>query len=79
MESRNMSIHSVSAQTRQPHAVWRSVLRVVSLMIIFVALLYAKTAYNSRQAFALVKMPTHTASTNGLLPIMNGRLNGIPR
>ena len=48
-----MSIHSVSAQTRQPHAVWRSVLRVVSLMIIFVALLYAKTAYNSRQAFAL--------------------------
>jgi hypothetical protein len=53
MESRNMSIHSVSAQTRQPHTVWRSVLRAVSLMIIFVALLYAKTAYNSRQDFAL--------------------------
>ena len=53
MESRNMSIHSVSAQTRQPHAVWRSVLRAVSLMIIFVALLYAKTAYNASQDFAL--------------------------
>src|SRR5438132_11765136 len=53
MESGNMSICSVTIQPRQSHAVWRSVLRAVSLMIIFVALLYAKTAYNSRQDFAL--------------------------
>jgi len=53
MESRNLSIRSVSAQPCQPHAIWWSVLRAVSLMIIFVALLYTKTAYNSRQDFAL--------------------------
>src|SRR5262245_52096018 len=53
MENRNMSIHSALAQLCQPHAVWRSVLRAVSLMIIFIALLYAKTVYNSRQDFAL--------------------------
>jgi len=53
MENCNMSIRSALAQPCQPHAAWRSVLRAVSLMIIFIALLYAKTAYNSRQDFAL--------------------------
>jgi hypothetical protein len=53
MENRNMSIRGALAQPCQPHAVWRSVLRAVSLMIIFIALLYAKTAYNSRQDFTL--------------------------
>lgn len=53
MENRSMLIRSTPAQPRQPHAVWRSVLRAVSLLILFIALLYAKTAYNSRQDFAL--------------------------
>src|SRR5947208_2443816 len=53
MESHNMSLCSVPAQPCQPYAVWWSVLRAVSLVIIFVALLYAKTAYNSHQDFAL--------------------------
>ena len=53
MENRNMSTRSALAHPCQPHAVWRSVLRAVSLMIIFIALLYAKVAYNSRQDFVL--------------------------
>jgi len=53
MENRNMSMRGALAQPCQPQAVWRSVLRAVSLMLIFIALLYAKAAYNSRQDFAL--------------------------
>ena len=49
-----MSTWSVPEQPpRQPYAFWRSVLRAVSLGVIFVALLYAKTAYNARQDCAL--------------------------
>ncbi len=44
---------SVPEQPRQPYVFWRNVLRIVSLAVIFVALLYAKAAYNSRQDFAL--------------------------
>ena len=48
-----MSTWSVPEQLRQQYAFWRSVLRAVSLVIIFVAMLYAKTVYNARQDFAL--------------------------
>ena len=48
-----MSTWSVPEQPHQPYAFWRSVLRAVSLAIIFVALLCTKAAYNARQDFAL--------------------------
>ena len=53
MESEAMSTGSVSEQPQQQSTFWRSVLRTVSLVIIFVAMLYVKVAYNSREAFAL--------------------------
>src|SRR2546428_238724 len=37
----------------QRHPVLRHTLRVLGLLVAFVALLYAKTAYNARQDFAL--------------------------
>ena len=39
----------------QRHAAWRNALRVCSLLIAFIALLYAKTAYHARQDFALAE------------------------
>src|ERR1043166_5551209 len=39
----------------QRHPAWRNALRVLGLLVVFVALLYAKTAYNARQEFALAE------------------------
>jgi len=53
MGSESMSTQRAPEQPPQQSAFWRNVLRIVSLAILFVAMLYVKTAYNSRQAFAL--------------------------
>ena len=62
----------------QHHPFLRNVLWTLSLGLIFVTMLYGKTAYNADRNLPLGKKPTHAEHTTPRSPITKGQSNGIP-